>query len=158
MTIYAARLGERVGTDTTYQRNLVPARSTETGQRGLYDYVTGGFFTNIVENAAEDFAGDAMGLHIDGEPARLGEPTIPYGHCQLESGTVFELAEPNTVKVAGQQMHVKAISRYTYDDATGAWTLAERTKGATVTATYSGAPTRYVLEWSPSGGFLIFVR
>ena len=158
MTIYGTKLGERVGTDTTYQRNLVPARSTETGLRGLYDYVTGGFFTNIVENAAEDFAGDAMGLHIDGEPARLGEPTIPYGHCQLESGTVFELAEPNTVKVAGQQMHVKSIARYTYNDATGAWTLAERTKGDNVTATYSGAPTRYVLEWSPSGGFLIFVR
>ena len=158
MTIYGTKLGERVGTDMTYQRNLVPARSTETGLRGLYDYVTGGFFTNIVENAAEDFAGDAMGLHIDGEPARIGEPTIPYGCAEMESGWEFELAETNNVKTTGHQMHVKSIARYTYDDTTGAWTLAGRTKGATVTATYSGAPTRYVLEWAENTGFFIYLH
>jgi hypothetical protein len=157
MTIYGTKLGELVGTDTTYQRDLVPARSIETGQRGLYDYVTGGFFTNIVENAAEDFAGDAMGLHIDGEPARIGEPTIPYGCAEMESGWEFELAETNTVKTNGQRMRVKSIARYTYNDTTGAWTLAERTRGGKVTATYSGAPTRYVLEWKGLG-LSIFVR
>jgi hypothetical protein len=158
MTIYGTKLGERVGTDTTYQRDLVPARSAETGLRGLYDYVTGGFFTNIVENAAEDFAGDlSSAVYIDGEPSRIGEPTIPYGYAEMESGWEFELAETNTVKTTGHQMHVKSIARYTYNDTTGAWTLAERTKGGKVTATYSGAPTRYVLEWKGSG-LSIFVR
>ena len=159
MTIYGTKLGERVGTDTTYQRDLVPARSTETGQRGLYDYVTGGFFTNIVENAAEDFAGDlSSAVYIDGEPARIGEPTIPYGCAEMESGWEFELAETNTVKTTGHQMHVKSIARYTYNDTTGAWTLAERTKGGKVTATYSGAPTRYVLEWAENTGFFIYLH
>ena len=158
MTIYGTKLGERVGTDTTYQRDLVPARSAETGLRGLYDYVTGGFFTNIVENAAEDFAGDlSSAVYIDGEPARIGEPTIPYGCAEMESGWEFELAETNTVKTNGHRMRVKSIARYTYNDTTGAWTLAERTKGGKVTATYSGAPTRYVLEWKGLG-LSIFVR
>ena len=159
MTIYGTKLGERVGTDTTYQRDLVPARSAETGLRGLYDYVTGGFFTNIVENAAEDFAGDlSSAVYIDGEPARIGEPTIPYGYAEMESGWEFELAETNTVKTTGHQMHVKSIARYTYNDTTGAWTLAERTKGGKVTATYSGAPTRYVLEWAENTGFFIYLH
>ena len=159
MTIYGTKLGERVGTDTTYQRDLVPARSAETGLRGLYDYVTGGFFTNIVENAAEDFAGDlSSAVYIDGEPSRIGEPTIPYGYAEMESGWEFELAETNTVKTTGHQMHVKSIARYTYNDTTGAWTLAERTKGGKVTATYSGAPTRYVLEWAENTGFFIYLH
>ena len=159
MTIYGTKLGERVGTDTTYQRDLVPARSAETGLRGLYDYVTGGFFTNIVENAAEDFAGDlSSAVYIDGEPSRIGEPTIPYGCAEMESGWEFELAETNTVKTSGHQMHVKSIARYTYNDTTGAWTLAERTKGGKVTATYSGAPTRYVLEWAENTGFFIYLH
>ena len=158
MTIYGTKLGERVGTDTTYQRDLVPARSAETGLRGLYDYVTGGFFTNIVENAAEDFAGDlSSAVYIDGSPSRIGEPTIPYGYAEMESGWEFELAETNTVKTNGHRMCVKSIARYTYNDTTGAWTLAERTRGGKVTATYSGAPTRYVLEWKGLG-LSIYVR
>ena len=159
MTIYGTKLGERVGTDTTYQRDLVPARSAETGLRGLYDYVTGGFFTNIVENAAEDFAGDlSSAVYIDGEPSRIGEPTIPYGCAEMESGWEFELAETNTVKTSGHQMHVKSIARYSYDDTTGQWEFADRTKGGKVTATYSGAPTRYVLEWAENAGFAVYVK
>jgi hypothetical protein len=160
MTIYGTKLGERVGTDTTYQRDLVPARSIETGQRGLYDYVTGGFFTNIVENAAEDFAGDlSAAVYIDGEPSRIGKPTIPYGYAEMESGCEFELAETNTVKTNGHQMYVKSIARYTYNETTGLWEFVERTKRPSIFATYTGEPTKYVLEWASAGsGFFIYVR
>ena len=158
MTIYSAKLGDRVGGDTTFLRDFVPARSLETGRRGFYDYVTGDFFTNMVANAAEDFSGAATGLHIEGEPSRIGEPTIPYGHSLIEDGVAFEIAETNTVRTADGIMHLKAISRYTYDDATGAWSLAERTRGASVTDTYSGVPVKYLLEWGRQEGLVLYLR
>ena len=160
MTIYGTKLGERVGTDTTYQRDLVPARSTETGIRGLYDYVTGGFFTNIVENAAEDFAGDlSSAVYIDGEPSQIGEPTIPYGYAEMESGWEFELAETNTVREGGNVFYVKSIARYKFNETTGLWEFVERTKGPSIFATYTGEPTKYVLEWASAGsGFFIYVK
>ncbi len=142
---------------STLRRELVPARSAETGLRGLYDYVTGNFYTNIVENGA-DFDGTAGGgLYVDGEPERLGEPTIPYGCNSLESGVAFELAATNTVN-EGKSYFVKSIARYSFNETTGQWTLVDRTNGRKTAAAYSGEPVKYVLEWRPSGGFLIFVR
>jgi hypothetical protein len=143
---------------STLRRELVPARSAETGLRGLYDYVTGDFYTNIVENAA-DFDGAASGgLYVDGEPARLGEPTIPYGCNSLESGTEFEFAAEKTVN-ASKVYSVKSIARYTYNKTTGLWEFVERTKGSSIFATYTGEPTKYVLEWASAGsGFFIYVR
>ena len=117
----------------------------------------GNFHTNIVENGA-DFGGTICGLHVDGEPSRVGEPTIPYGCSLLESDTAFELAEPDVVKEAGVSMVVKSIARYSFNETTCQWEFSERTKGSKVAATYNGETVRYVLEWRPSGGFLIFVR
>ena len=142
---------------STLRRDFVPAQSLETGRRGLYDLVDGNFHTNIVENGA-DFGGTVCGLHVDGEPSRLGKPTIPYGSNLVDAGAAFELVEPNVVQAAGERMVVKSIARYTYNDTTGAWTLAERTKGGKVIATYSGAPTRYVLEWAENTGFFIYLH
>jgi hypothetical protein len=143
---------------STLRRELVPARSAETGLRGLYDYVTGDFYTNIVDNAS-DFDGAASGgLYVDGEPARLGEPTIPYGCNSLESGTEFEFAAEKTVN-ASKVYSVKSIARYTYNKTTGLWEFVERTKGPSIFATYTGEPTKYVLEWASAGsGFFIYVR
>ena len=143
---------------STLRRDFVPAQSLETGRRGLYDLVDGNFHTNIVENGA-DFGGTVCGLHVDGEPSRLGEPTIPYGCNLLEDGTVFELAEPNTAKDAGGRMVVKSIARYSFNATTGQWEFADRTPGSKVAATYTGEPVKYVLEWHPGGaGFVIVVR
>lgn len=143
---------------STLRRDFVPAQSLETGRRGLYDLVDGNFHTNIVENGA-DFGGTVCGLHVDGEPSRLGEPTIPYGCNLLEDGTVFELAEPNVVQAAGERMVVKSIARYSFNGTTGQWEFADRTPGSKVAATYTGEPVKYVLEWRPGGsGFVIVVR
>ena len=142
---------------STLRRELVPARSTETGLRGLYDYVTGSFYTNIVENGA-DFDGTAGGgLYVDGEPARLGEPTIPYGCNSLESGVAFELAATNTVN-EGKSYFVKSIARYSFNETTGQWTLVDRTNGRKTAAAYSGEPVKYVLEWERSPGFVFIVH
>ena len=143
--------------DTTLRRDFVPVRSVATGARGLYDYVTGEFRTNIVAGA-EDFTGAAVGIHVDGDPLRLGEPSIPYGVALPTAGTLFELSETNVVKTTGQKLCVKSIARYAFDETTGRWTFAERTRGSSVTATYTGAAVRYVLEWRPRGGLAIVVR
>ena len=142
---------------STLRRDFVPAQSLETGRRGLYDFVEGNFHTNIVENGA-DFGGTICGLHVDGEPLRVGEPTIPYGCSLLESDTAFELAAPDVVREAGMSMAVKSIARYSFNETTCQWEFSERTKGSKVAATYNGETVRYVLEWRPSGGFIIFVR
>ena len=140
---------------STLRRDFVPAQSLETGRRGLYDFVEGNFHTNIVENGA-DFGGTICGLHVDGEPSRVGEPTIPYGCSLLESDTAFELAEPNMVREGGNVFYVKSIARYSFNETTGLWELSGRTKGSKVAATYTGEPVRYVLEWSRGGtGFVI---
>ena len=142
---------------STLRRELVPARSAETGLRGLYDYVTGNFYTNIVENGA-DFDGTAGGgLYVDGEPERLGEPTIPYGCNSLESGVAFELAATNTVN-EGKSYFVKSIARYSFNETTGQWTLVDRTNGRKTAAAYSGEPVKYVLEWERSPGFAFIVH
>ncbi|MBR2355252.1 MAG: sigma-70 family RNA polymerase sigma factor [Kiritimatiellae bacterium] len=142
---------------STLRRELVPARSAETGLRGLYDYVTGNFYTNIVENGA-DFDGTAGGgLYVDGEPERLGEPTIPYGCNSLESGVAFELAATNTVN-EGKSYFVKSIARYSFNETTGQWTLVDRTNGRKTAAAYSGEPVKYVLEWERSPGFVFIVH
>ena len=143
---------------STLRREFVPARSVETGLRGLYDYVTGNFFTNIVENGA-DFDGTTAGaLYVVGEPERLGEPTIPYGLNSLTSGTEFELAAEKTVN-ASKVYSVKSIARYKFNETTGLWEFVERTKGPSIFATYTGEPTKYVLEWASAGsGFFIYVK
>ena len=151
MAIYGAKISD----GTTSQRDLVPALSAATGRLGLYDLVGGGFYTNIVAGA-DDFA--VEGIIVEGEPSRIGEPTIPYGYSGMEPGTVFELAEPNKVRTDAGPMRVKSISRYSFDDVTGEWTLVERTRGTGVTAIFTGAPVKYVLNWRPDGGLLIFVR
>ena len=140
---------------STLRRDLVPAQSLETGRRGLYDFVAGNFYTNIVENGA-DFGGTVCGLHVDGEPSRLGEPTIPYGCSLLDSGTAFEIAEPNIVREEGKCFYVKSIARYSFDETTGLWELSGRTKGSKVAATYTGEPVRYVLEWRQGGAGFVF--
>lgn len=110
-----------------------------------------------VENA--DFGGTVCGLHIDGEPSRLGKPTIPYGCNLLEDGTVFELAEPNLAKDNGQRMVVKSIASYSFNGTTGQWEFAARTAGPNVSATYSGEPVKYVLEWKTQDSrLIIYVR
>ena len=115
----------------------------------------GNFHTNIVENGAE-FGGTVYGLHVDGEPSRVGEPTIPYGCSLLESDTAFELAEPNMVREGGNIYYVKSIARYSFNETTGLWELSGRTKGSKVAATYTGEPVRYVLEWSRGGTGFVF--
>lgn len=139
------------------RRDFVPAQSLETGRRGLYDLVDGNFHTNIVENGA-DFGGTVCGIHIEGEPSCLGEPTIPYGCNLVDEGKVFELAEPNVVRGAGVRMAVKSIARYVFDEANSEWVFSDRTRGNSVVATYDGKPVKYVLEWRPSSGFVIIVR
>ena len=143
---------------STLRRDFVPAQSLETGRRGLYDLVDGNFHTNIVENGA-DFGGTVCGLHVDGEPSRLGKPTIPYGSNLVDAGAAFELVEPNVVQAAGERMVVKSIARYSFNATTGQWELSGRTPGSKVAATYTGEPVKYVLEWHPGGaGFVIVVR
>ena len=143
---------------STLRRDFVPAQSLETGRRGLYDLVDGNFHTNIVENGA-DFGGTVCGLHVDGEPSRLGEPTIPYGSNLVDAGAAFELVEPNVVQAAGERMVVKSIARYSFNGTTGQWEFADRTPGSKVAATYTGEPVKYVLEWRPGGtGFFFIVH
>jgi len=143
---------------STLRRDFVPAQSLETGRRGLYDLVGGNFYTNIVENGA-DFGGTVCGLHVDGEPSRLGEPTIPYGSNLVDAGAAFELVEPNVVQAAGERMVVKSIARYSFNATTGQWELSGRTPGSKVAATYTGEPVKYVLEWRPGGtGFVVIVH
>lgn len=143
---------------STLRRDFVPAQSLETGRRGLYDLVGGNFHTNIVENGA-DFGGTVCGLHVDGEPERLGEPTIPYGCNLVDAGAAFELVEPNVVQAAGERMVVKSIARYSFNATTGQWELSGRTPGSKVAATYTGEPVKYVLEWRPGGtGFFFIVH
>ena len=143
---------------STLRRDFVPAQSLETGRRGLYDLVGGNFYTNIVENGA-DFGGTVCGLHVDGEPSRLGKPTIPYGSNLVDAGAAFELVEPNVVQAAGERMVVKSIARYSFNATTGQWELSGRTPGSKVAATYTGEPVKYVLEWRPGGtGFFFIVH
>ena len=143
---------------STLRRDFVPAQSLETGRRGLYDLVDGNFYTNIVENGA-DFGGTVCGLHVDGEPSRLGKPTIPYGCNLVDAGAAFELVEPNVVQAAGERMVVKSIARYSFNATTGQWELSGRTPGSKVAATYTGEPVKYVLEWRPGGtGFFFIVH
>ena len=143
---------------STLRRDFVPAQSLETGRRGLYDLVDGNFYTNIVENGA-DFGGTVCGLHVDGEPERLGEPTIPYGCNLVDAGAAFELVEPNVVQAAGERMVVKSIARYSFNVTIGQWELSGRTPGSKVAATYTGEPVKYVLEWRPGGtGFFFIVH
>ena len=143
---------------STLRRDFVPAQSLDTGRRGLYDLVDGNFYTNIVENGA-DFGGTVCGLHVDGEPSRLGEPTIPYGCNLVDAGAAFELVEPNVVQAAGERMVVKSIARYSFNATTGQWELSGRTPGSKVAATYTGEPVKYVLEWRPGGtGFFFIVH
>lgn len=143
---------------STLRRDFVPAQSLETGRHGLYDLVDGNFHTNIVENGA-DFGGTVCGLHVDGEPSRLGEPTIPYGSNLVDAGAAFELVEPNVVQAAGERMVVKSIARYSFNATTGQWELSGRTPGSKVAATYTGEPVKYVLEWRPGGtGFFFIVH
>ena len=143
---------------STLRRDFVPAQSLDTGRRGLYDLVDGNFYTNIVENGA-DFGGTVCGLHVDGEPERLGEPTIPYGCNLVDAGAAFELVEPNVVQAAGERMVVKSIARYSFNATTGQWELSGRTPGSKVAATYTGEPVKYVLEWRPGGtGFFFIVH
>ena len=143
---------------STLRRDFVPAQSLETGRRGLYDLVGGNFYTNIVENGA-DFGGTVCGLHVDGEPSRLGKPTIPYGSNLVDAGAAFELVEPNAVQAAGERMVVKSIARYSFNATTGQWELSGRTPGSKVAATYTGEPVKYVLEWRPGGtGFFFIVH
>ena len=143
---------------STLRRDFVPAQSLETGRHGLYDLVDGNFHTNIVENGA-DFGGTVCGLHVDGEPSRLGEPTIPYGSNLVDAGAAFELVEPNVVQAAGERMVVKSIARYSFNVTIGQWELSGRTPGSKVAATYTGEPVKYVLEWRPGGtGFFFIVH
>ena len=143
---------------STLRRDFVPAQSLETGRRGLYDLVDGNFHTNIVENGA-DFGGTVCGLHVDGEPSRLGKPTIPYGSNLVDAGAAFELVEPNVVQAAGERMVVKSIARYSFNATTSQWELSGRTPGSKVAATYTGEPVKYVLEWRPGGtGFFFIVH
>lgn len=149
--------GSYIMDNTTLRRDFIPVRSTETGVRGLYDYVTGGFYTNMVENAA-DFTGAAEpGILVEGYPARLGEPTIPYGWSQVDAGAEFELAESNVAKHGRKRMHVKSIIRYIFDEMTHSWVLVGRTRGSKLTTTHAGVPTKYVLEWV-SEGLAVIVR
>jgi hypothetical protein len=141
---------------STLRRDFVPAQSLETRRRGLYDLVGGNFYTNIVENGA-DFGGAVCGIHVEGEPLCLGEPTIPYGCALMDEGKVFELAEPNAVKGAGARMVVKAIKCYLFDEVTNQWVFSDRIRGNRVVATYEGKPVKYVLEWQPCG-LAIIVR
>ena len=67
---------------STLRRDFVPAQSLETGRRGLYDLVGGNF-----HNGA-DFGGTVCGLHVDGEPSRLGEP-VKYVLEWRPGGTGF---------------------------------------------------------------------
>ena len=154
MQLFGATFAE----GSTLRRDFVPAQSLETGRRGLYDLVGGNFYTNIVENGA-DFGGTVCGLHVDGEPSRLGKPTIPYGSNLVDAGAAFELVEPNVVQAAGERMVVKSIARYSFNATTGQWELSGRTPGSKVAATYTGEPVKYVLEWRPGGtGFFFIVH
>lgn len=152
MQLFGATLAD----GSTLRRDFVPAQSLETRRRGLYDLVDGKFHTNIVENGA-DFGGTVCGIHVEGEPLCLGEPTIPYGCTLMDEGRVFELAEPNAVKGAGARMAVKAIKCYLFDEVTNQWVLSDRIRGNRVVATYEGKPVKYVLEWQPCG-LAIIVR
>lgn len=154
MALYGASFWD----GSTQRREFVPALSLKTGSRGLYDYVTGAFCTNTIENAA-DFTGEVSGgLYVDGDPSRIGSPTIPYGWSDLADGLDFEISESNTVVVAGERLHVRAIARYSYDATAGKWAFAGRTRGPKVSGTSSATPTKYVLEWRPSSGLVLMVR
>ena len=104
-----------------------------------------------------EFGGTVCGLHVEGEPERLGEPTIPYGCTLMDEGRVFDLAEPNAVKGAGARMVVKAIKCYLFDEVTSQWVFSDRIRGNRVVAIYEGKPVKYVLEWQPCG-LAIIVR
>ena len=135
----------------------VPAVSLETGKCGLYDCVSGQLFTNCVADATADFAvgGVSPCIYVEGEPSRLGEPTIPYGCAEIADGTSFALSETNLVVSEGHELRVRSIERYELDSTSGQWSYVGRTRGSSVTATFDGVPTKYVLKWGARPGLIL---